>query len=175
MGEKPKRKRRVSNIWKWIIGGILLLILGFSLFISYIGFVLSQGDLRGFFEGVSVVSEGDDARENSLSYTGILIPENATDIYFDYYAWQDYEAYIRFSLLVNEVELWLETSALCFDVPLDGSNFPRMENNFVSWWQPADAETYITGQQCGNNPYYNILVDQTDNNTWIIYIEVFTV
>ena len=48
-----------------------------------------------------------------------------------------------------------------------------LPNDSLDWWQPQQSEDNLSGS-CGNDPYYHILIDQTDPDTWIVYLTANT-
>ena len=108
------------------------------------------------------------------------IPDSAQEIHIAYLAWIDFVVKMRFSLTPTDVELWLSDNS-CFDdlASMDAStisySFPTIDTfPHVDWWYPEKAEQHLI-DECGESPYFTIIIDQTNSDMWIIYISGFSV
>jgi hypothetical protein len=170
MSEKPKNKPSRQN--KWVIGcGIILLIAvaGVSLFIVVIGNAISATTSRGRFYEL----RGEAVRDFFSEYS-FPLPDDADDLYV-YRSYLDFSAYLRFSASPQSVEAWLNGNDFCFTELIE--NEPaylfRDEPN-LSWWQANTATRYAVAHQCGTNPYYELVIDQSNPELWIVYLIIFT-
>jgi len=104
----------------------------------------------------------------------VSLPNQAQYIDVAYGKWQNFPIKMRFSLPADVTELWLSDSGLCFDnlVETDTINLHLGYPN-PDWWQLENVEKFVS-DECGDDPYYKILIDQTDSEWWIIYIQVIS-
>lgn len=119
---------------------------------------------------------GEEAREIINERLAITLPTSIGRMVIYHRLNQgNYTAYIRFDIPPNTLTGMIHFSPkLCFDFPLR-ENFNPYENVFFlgeDWWQPDDAEVFAGGRCRGDYYFYNILVDQTNPEWWIVYIHI---
>ena len=134
--------------------------------VAYDGF-LTEGTYNYTDEQAQV------AIESALITT---LPDTASNPYYFYTAFQDYYFRIRFELPPEDVSAFLDSiDHMCFEQPLiaDLMPFYRTDTGHY-WWQPFSAERYIGAEQCGDNPYWTMIVDQSNPTMSIVYIESFS-
>ncbi len=163
------RNRMKIVIAGFFVIGVIMLIAITVLF----GFVSSEGF---FSEGTYnyTEEEAQSAIEKTLKTT---LPDSVTNPHYFYTSFQDFYLRIRFELPSDDVPDFLDSiNHLCFEQPLTNDYMPfyRTDTGHF-WWQPFNAERYIGAEQCGNNPYWSIVIDQTDNDISVVYIEAFSV
>ena len=78
----------------------------------------SLGVAYYLYQSVLQTAEGDAAIIEIETVLETQLPESADDVYFYYTHWLDWHMMARFNLPADEVESWLATSGLCFDLPL---------------------------------------------------------
>jgi hypothetical protein len=170
MGQKPKRKNHqgLSHFQKIGIG-ILVLVICTGLY-TFVAWAASS------FSITTTYAEGEEARILIEKFLNTSIPDSAQDVQIAYTAWIDFIAKMRFSLVPEVAEQWLSDNEWCFD---ELSEMRMVNLPFIhpdsDWWQPNLAEQSVGGE-CGSrySSYSQILIDQTDNEMWIIYIQKFT-
>lgn len=170
MSEKPKKKP--SRWMVWLIGIAVVIVIGCGLLFLY----YAQSVTTSVFQSDVVNLDGEEARAfiESEPYS-LPLPADAKDIYVHYTAWQDWFEYIRFSAKPEDIESWLNENDFCFKELIENepSYFFRDEAN-LDWWQANEASRYAIAEQCGNDPFYELVIDQSNSDSWIVYIVVFT-
>ncbi len=173
----PKKKKKNPIVSK---ERIIVVLLGFVA-ISIVMFIaanimLSSVTFDGFRrEGTYTYTE----EEALLSIQETLIttlPDSVLNPHYFYTSSQDFYMRIRFDLPAEEISDFLDSiSHMCFEQPLtaDTMSFSRTDIRHF-WWQPFNAERYIGSEQCGSNPYWSMLIDQTDSEVSIVYVEGFS-
>lgn len=174
----PKKKKKSPIISK---ERIIVVLLGFVA-LSIVMFIaasimVSTVTFDGFRpQGTYTYTE----EEALLSIQETLIttlPDSVSNPHYFYTSSQDFYMRIRFDLPAEEIPDFLDSiSHMCFEQPLTADTMPfsRADDIDFAWWQPFNAEQYIGAEQCGSNPYWSMLIDQTDRDVSIVYIEAFS-
>jgi hypothetical protein len=122
--------------------------------------------------------EGDEARKALEVLWGAPLLDTASGFYYSAYGWQDVIGYGRFILPASEWEAALASSTLCMKEALGIVKPIGFSNDQLpkAWWTPDDATKVLTADQCQgeNGAFYNLLVDVSDENTYIVYLYAFT-
>ena len=171
--QKPKKKRKPNKryiLWGLIIGLFCAAIL---LAVSFAGFwILSGGD--GNLLGTTLHAQGEEAIQAIGDFVNTPLPKEVDNAYIYTTAFQDFVLYARFDISSQDFKPWLDQSILCFGA-LVPSTQPFVNVTVYDWWQPETAKKAVVGEECGNNPYYSLLVDQTDANVWTVYLYSFSI
>jgi hypothetical protein len=62
---------------------------------------------------------------------------------------------------------------MCFELPLqEGINPFTVAHE--DWWQANTAQDVIGTEQCGNDPYWSLMIDRSNADIWTVYIEAFS-
>lgn len=167
MSEKPKRKP--SNLWKWLLAGTLVIFgLCALAFVAFAYWAADSWDIDAEFSG-------SEAKTNIEELIAAPLPESATEIHLYYLAWQDFFAYIRFDAPAEDILAWLEENDFCFkDLKENEQAYLFREAEELAWWRPNEASRYAVSEQCGENPYYELVIDQTNPDFWIVYLVIFS-
>ena len=174
-GEKKKKKPYDKWLRRryYLIASIIIILAGLGLFaLVEIPGVGLAGDI---FETTTIDVEGEDARtqiEQSLKTT---LPDSATNFYYYFTQWQDYFMQMRFDLSQSDMDAFLDNIRhLCFDLPLDANLMPfGARETKKTWWRPRGAEQF-SGATCGDNPYWQMMIDLSNDETWIVYVIHFS-
>ena len=170
---KKKKKRPINYRRRWFY---ITLVLG--LIVSAVGIIstrlfMSVDPSSRVFDATTIDVEGDSAIPQIERALEAPLLESATNIHFYYTSWLDYFMQIRFDLPQGDVTLFLDSiSHVCLgDLPLQENLMPfgTVESK-KRWWNPRSADQFVGVEQCGNNPYWQMLIDQTDDDIWIFYI-----
>lgn len=173
--QRKKKKNdasgRIKNPYQGIaLVGIIVVLLG----IGAIAVIYNW--LQDPLPSDTAVYEGAEAREKIESVLKTTLPDSATNLHLYYTSWLDFVLRIRVDILADEVPVFLESLGdVCFNQPTESDVYPFV--TFASdtdWWQPTQAETYLSAPQCGDDPFWHLMIDQTDDNVWIVYIEEFS-
>lgn len=166
MGEKKKRKTKNETEQYFIIAFI-----GFFAFIAIVIIVFLFWGASGF-SNTKHESFGEEASYTIAYFLGTELPSNASDFHAYTVHWQDVFVDMRFSAPSNELEIWLENNPFCTTLEENtlSNNIPDSYFN-VNWWQAEDSLNYTLYTPCGNNPTYIVMIDQTYDDIWIIYIQ----
>jgi hypothetical protein len=167
MEQKPKRRNKQGLSYLQKIG------LGIGIIGS---FVCISVLALGFYISRPVYLSGEKAFHKIEETLNTSIPDSAQHIHIIYDDWWIDDTFkIRFSLTPDEAGLWLLNNGLCFgelaetDIINFGIGFP-----YADWWQPENAEYFVTDNCSTGVVYeYSILIDQTDRDLWIIYIQLY--
>ncbi|MCB9458198.1 MAG: hypothetical protein H6670_01015 [Anaerolineaceae bacterium] len=168
--EKSKRKQKRQS-WPWWaklgLAFFILIVIGGA---AYFAFTLWA--VNDVFRDTNFEWQGDEARSKAEELLDVTLPEPATDFRMHYTTWLDWFASIRFEIPAEVGTEWV--SQMCFDELARNPGLSYIwPNDSLSWWQPEQAQDYLSGS-CGNDPYYRILIDQTDPDHWIVYISANT-
>lgn len=162
MSEK-KKKRQKNN--KFIIGFAIFLVVIFVGIGAFFTWVISS------IEPIEHEALGIEASFTISYFLGTELPANASEFYARHTQWQGVFADMRFSAPSDELQTWLENNTFC--TTLQEGIFGTIPDNYfnVDWWQAEEALTYTLYAPCGENPTYIVMVDQTNDDIWIIYIQ----
>ena len=163
-----KKKKKNSKYRRKIILAVVLFIVA--------TFFICLATLVAIWSGFSFpdfhpMSKGDRDLVQIEDRLKISLPDSAKNIYGYYHSGYGYVFRIRFELPVNEFAVFLDQiSHLCPDKPLEENVMPFADDNENSFWQPEEAKVFV-GLECfGNDYYWDIMIDQADNEIWTIYI-----
>lgn len=124
-------------------------------------------------------STGDRARADIEAHFGIDFPNAIRDVY---YAQVDDDVWIRFIAPVSALQgLFRGSSLVTCSAPLTvnympmfdfDQNVPLTVRDSVTWWNVREVRQY-SGSQCqGQNRAFRLLADQSNPQTWLVYVEV---
>ncbi|MDV3352030.1 hypothetical protein QGP82_25340 [Leptothoe sp. LEGE 181152] len=119
---------------------------------------------------------GKRARINSVLNTPL--PDSATNLRlvndFNAKAFDSPTSLIRFDAASGDVANWLQSENSCFQRTTDISEIVKSQwsSRLPHWWQPDIAKQY-TEYECDFMDYSSLIVDQTDNARWIVYIYAY--
>lgn len=167
-GKKKKNDRRYRP---WIIGfaivaGVLaLLVLG--------AFYLVQKTADVFSDMASDYT-GEEARPFIEDALKITLPDSVSNMRFFYSSWLDFDMRMKFDIAPDDLPLLLDDlSLMCFEQPLQEGINPFTSVG-EDWWQPASAIDALGAEQCGDNPFWFLLVDRATTARWTVYIEAYS-
>jgi len=174
MFEKEKKKNRPSNQRAYLRGDVILLImiivLGILLVVAYFSSPIIGTD-PDYFREKFIDVDGDSARNRIEQFLGTFLPISASNLHFSASPLNQSEQ-TRFDLRSDDVPAFLDSIGhLCFEMPLQENFMPfgYHENN-KTWWRPHSATQFMGSQTCGDNPIWQLMVDQSDDDMWIIYM-----
>ncbi len=102
------------------------------------------------------------------------IPKDATHIRATFHVFPspDYWHRIRFELPPDKLEGFLDE--FCFSEEELSSDYPTSNSQMVPWWRPDDATKHVGGSCQGQNygKLYSIIIDQSNPDSYIIYLVV---
>lgn len=170
MVEKPKRKQK-GQPWPWWtkfgIAFVIVLAVGGVAF-----FAFTMWAMNDVFGNINFDWQGDEARTKAQDLLDVTFPDEAANFHMHYITWQDWHASIRFEIPATVGTGWV-SQQLCFgELARNPGLIYVLPNDSLDWWQPQQSEDNLSGS-CGNDPYYHILIDQTDPNTWIVYLTAY--
>ncbi|MFG6101957.1 hypothetical protein U2F10_06870 [Leptothoe sp. EHU-05/26/07-4] len=119
---------------------------------------------------------GKRARINSALNTPL--PDSATNLRlvndFSAEAFDSPTSLIRFEAASEDVANWLQSENGCFRRTTDIRERVKSQwsSRLPNWWQPDIAEQY-TEYECDFMDYSSLIVDQTDDARWIVYIYAY--
>ncbi|MCA9894984.1 MAG: hypothetical protein KC615_18490 [Anaerolineae bacterium] len=170
--EKPKRKLK-RNTAKITYFRVVSILFGLMCVVGTLVYTVlsTRTSGEGSFERVYV---GEEARSQAESAFGFLISSQASNI--QYYAMQlpriDWVRYLYLEIPPYSDIDWT-TKGTCFDELLPNATLQFMSSvEQIAGWSPNTATNYVSAF-CGNNPYYQIMIDISDINTWIVYLVAY--
>lgn len=140
----------------------------------------------GFYTHV-IAFEQEEARAEMEAYMQLSIPAKAESIHFakPSTGCLNWSAWLRFEISPAEGKAWLQQDALCFsDRMLEQTQSAQEASpDFTprnihrpsgqSWWTPENATRFAT-THCRNcptcEPDYYLLLDQSQDDRWIVYL-----
>ena len=165
----PKTKKKSQSLCR-----LMITILAVSVVVGFIIQVMDEGFILDW--------SGEEARLVINLLLDTKLPDHITNIHMTYKVilGPDFGAYIRFDTAPKHIRAWLATGIVCFEPDLDALdiNGERKEIQSIleketgtsrEWWQPVNAKQYTSGS-CDSSPNYRILIDQTNDRQWIVYI-----
>jgi|GEM_PF-2701864 len=169
---RKKKNGRIRNQRVRIL--LVLLVIAVVMIIGKLlifGLVMSDDFLSD-----STYLSGTDAVAVIEQTLGVTVPESADNFTYYYTAWLDYYMRIRIDMSPDDAPIFLQQMSItCLQSPLQDNLMPfRTVEGDDDWWQPYSAEVYSGVEQCGDNPYWSLVVDQTNPDMWIVYIESFS-
>lgn len=177
MDYQPKKKKNPYNRVlrrRWII---LMAFVIISLGLGLIALIPVSIVSEEIFDATTIDVEGESAIPQIERALEAPLPESATNIHFYYTSWLDYYMQIRFDLPREDVAPFLNNiNHMCLVYePLQENLMPfgTVESK-KQWWNPRGAEQFVGIAQCGDNPYWQMMIDQTDDNISIVYILSFS-
>lgn len=168
MGDKPKRKNSGLSRNRWILIGVAAMVVLFMLIL--VGLVVWAGMQ---FSNTTVYS-GEKVVYWSRVVLNTNLPRSALDISIAHTSWLDSITTIRFGVEPVDGQTWVAEDLHCFN-NLTETSIGKLHQSYLYPQRllPSSTGAFLSGQ-CGNNPYYRILIDQSDSERWIIYIEAFS-
>jgi len=168
MFDKPKKKKRPYSPWlrlRWFLLTSLIAILGFF------GFAIIL-PVCGCSISPSRDVEGESARTQIEQHLGMTLPDSVSNLHYYYNSLQVVFMQSRFDLPADDVSAFLDNiSLICMDKLLqDNVIMFGSPNNKKAWWHPHTAEQFVRIEECGDNPYWQLMIDQSDDDIWVVYI-----
>lgn len=164
-----KSKRKVKNKNRPIYGKLsfwLLIVLVMFLLLGTV-FLISLGRQQREAQFVAL----SESRSHAESLLRSDLPEQATHFHIASFTLYDPTAWIRFEI-PSALGLDWTAEAPCFETfTRDPAWLYTPLPYDIEWWQPQDAETLLVSS-CVADTLYNMFIDQTDLDTWIVYIQV---
>jgi|GEM_PF-5071033 len=169
--ENSKNKKQPLKTWQKVLRGIMvlftLMVLGFCAYLTFIASQLFAPE----------ISTGVEARTQLLGSMGINLPEEASEISLRREGFVGIDAEAHFSLPANTelLNAWFESESFgCIADPLRPLTEDDLRLDLYRWWNERGA-TSVIGAACGqtNSFFTAIVVDQSDADSWTIYIKYF--
>ena len=119
---------------------------------------------------------GDEARAEINQLLATTIPDSATNLHWDDALALEWYAYARFDAPREDVEAWLADGVVCFDTVTETMNEGLLQTPGQlgpSWWERDKAEVYASDycpDDYVNHPHLFLVIDQTDDDQWIVYL-----
>ena len=155
-----------SNMARNAVIGIAVLVIPIIVFMVGVGFLEQDNNATA-----DINLAGESARDAVSNGLGVVLPQNVGDLRYLQPTNPDAPTRIKMQLPPIEADALLQNAPnLCFTFPLP-EDYNPLQSQPLEWWQPQNAQT-IVGGECGSNPYYRVLVDQTDSALWTIYLEI---
>lgn len=180
MDYEPKKKKKRSETpnlrrRKMMIVAIIIILIGLILSALVPAYSDVNKDIA-LLDATTIDVEGDTAISQIEQALEITLPDSAANAHFYYTSWLDYFMQIRVDLSANDAPLLLDSiSHLCEDMTLqDGLHPFGARETKKTWWRPQSADHFVGMAQCGDNPFWEMLIDQSDDVTWIVYIIGFS-
>lgn len=172
--EKPKRKHKPKrDSEKIACFQVASVLLGLMCLVGTLAYTVLSAQP---FADVSLnqLYLGDEARSRVESTLVFFIPLEASNI--QYYEMQlpmiDWGRYLRFEISADSDLSWA-TEHTCFDELISNAQLQYMPSiEQIDGWEPHAATNYVSAF-CGNNPYYQIMIDTSDDITWIVYLTAY--
>lgn len=172
--KKKKNDQKKSHRWMYVLSAIAIVIVAIGILASIflVGFISTTDIL----EDTTLSEQGESAQSQIESVLKTTLLDSVTNAYFYYTAWMDYFIYIRFDLPATDVPEFLDRlDHMCFEMPLqEGERVTGIIEIDQQWWQPEQAIKFVGSPQCGENPVWKLMIDQTDEDIWIVYITGFS-
>jgi hypothetical protein len=177
MFQKKKRKngyRRKQRFLKYVF---LLSVLVFILSaVAFISFGILSNEFRFDY---TVEYSGEQAKTAIEEHLQTSLLPSVSNQRFFYTSWQEFFMRLRFDIPAIDGKKFLKSiDHLCFEQPLLRGTFGYTPTSEIDWWitrNPQDNSDYLWGANaCGNNPYWHIIVDQSNNELWTVYIEAWS-
>jgi hypothetical protein len=155
---------------RWIAGIILFLIAGIIFFRVYL--VPNAVDNLA-----SVLKPADDTIERAEleNYLALGLPDEATDFHGAVYSFMQSRIIgISFQIPPDNLDVFLNqlgfTSKLKVGVNPFHTNSHTLDGN--DWWRPETAKSFVGGSITKSESFYDILVDQTSADYFLVYLMV---
>ncbi len=171
------RKKKKNNPNRWYIRVLLgVLIVACVILIGAVVMFNALFDHEFMANYLLINYKGDEATTAIELALGTTIPDSATNLYYYDSVWQDYFMRIRVGLPADEVQDFLNSVTVeCLQQPLqDNITPPYSIAAQEEWWLSSNTTSYVGISQCGNNPYWSLVIDQSDPDVWILYILSFS-
>ena len=136
------------------------------------------------FSSTERQSYGSGARHIIEEHLNTTLPLSASDFHYYYHTWHDlltpnsdFNLYIRFNIATEDGEAFLKSiDHMCFERPLMQGTYGFSLNSEIDWWLTDDDQfSDLWGvNTCGDNPYWHLIIDQSNSEIWIVYIEAYT-
>jgi len=175
MTASPRKKKKNGRIRKHrvaiVLGMIFVVVMLVLLRLVFVGVFLSDDFLSD-----STNLTGDEAIVAIEQTLGAQLSDSVENPHYYYTAWLDYYMRIRVDMSPNEMETFLDgISITCLQNSLEADVMPfRTIEGDADWWRPYDATTYSGMRQCGDNTYWSMMVDQSSDAMWRLYVESFS-
>jgi hypothetical protein len=118
----------------------------------------------------------EDAREAISGLLDTTLPDEIANPHLVERGW-GIQWHARFEADPAEVQAWLDAGVLCWDPAMTAdptdAPFPTNINGPVpaeDWWQPGAAEVYAIDVCDTTDPHQYLIIDQSDDSRWIIYV-----
>jgi hypothetical protein len=159
--------------------GNLILRFGFvTLLVLIVGWLLLRGLVGRSVKDVADALEPAVDRFDSSQLTafiGVEMPESATDFHGVANSFMQSRVIgVRFRIPHPDTNEFL--MALGFKLPLESNMNPFHPNSVTlsgnNWWTPEAAKTFVGGSFTKSESFYDVLVDTTDAESYVIYLMV---
>jgi hypothetical protein len=141
---------------------ILLLLL--------VGCSEQKGD---FGSGPAKVTETTD-RKTIEAYARVKIPASATDLQASLLTgWLDDSASVKFKLPISDLDPFLKSAGYIEPLEDNFSPIGRTNSKEISWWKPGDAKAFAGTEVMEAGFTKKIMVDKTNPQLLIIYLNHF--
>ena len=100
------------------------------------------------------------------------LPDSVSNLHYYYTSYQVFFMQTRFDMPHDDIPAFLDSiSHMCFEMPLQDNVMPfGSPESKKTWWRPRSAIQFKGSQECGNNPYWQLMIDQSSDEVAIVYI-----
>lgn len=165
--KKNTSKSRRFFIYVAIAGLCILVILGVYFFL--LGIATNE-----FRFDYTVEYIGEPARPHIETYLQTTLVESADNLHFFYTAWKTAETRLRLDVDIDQVQDFLDSlhNTCLTNNPQAGSLGYSVAGD-LDWWIKSTERSFL-GADCGDNPHWMMVVDNSRSDYWRFYIESFT-
>lgn len=175
--QPKKKKKRPYNLYvrlRWFLVSAILIVLGFVGIAAILPVCGCSPAVREVmtYETTVIDVDGEAARSQIEQQFNIILPDTASNLYYYYKTYRVFFMQTRFDLPSDDASAFLDSiDHMCFEQPLTDNLMPfGSPESKKPWWQPRSATHFMGAENCGDNPYWQLMVDQSDDDIWIVYI-----
>lgn len=100
------------------------------------------------------------------------LPDSVSNLHYYHTFLPVFFVQTRFDMPHGDIPAFLDSiSHMCFVMPLQDNVMPfGSPESKKTWWRPRSATQFMGSQECGDNPYWQLMIDQTNDEVAIVYI-----
>jgi hypothetical protein len=165
MQTSPQPTARPRWIW-WLVGAVACLVIGCA--------VVSLLGLRWLGSNPLFGDEQENLTTAQIESIGrIKLPPSAGSIQARAGGFQDRFISIRFDMLPAELDAFLQATRYTPSIsPTTEISFQSISDD-APWWRPQDAVRFEAGENFVDGISQSVLVDMTNPERYIVYIQTF--
>jgi hypothetical protein len=158
---------RANRRWLWWLAGALTLLLIGCAIVGWLGLRWLGGNplLSGYQEDLTPAQIEGIGR--------IKLPPSAANIHARAGGFQDRFIYIRFDVAPADLDSFLKATRYTPSIaPATQMSFQSIAPD-APWWRPQDAKRFEAGDGFVDGISQTVLVDMTDAERYIVYVQTF--